>query len=69
VASILDLAVVALAVLVCTTLALLAWTLGVTIPAAVGRARQRVVLARLRLVTIERRLTTLADAWVHEGDE
>lgn len=53
---ILDLAVVALAVLVCGTLVLLAWTLGVTIPAALRRSRGDIVDARLRLVLTERRL-------------
>jgi hypothetical protein len=54
--AILDLAVVALALVVCGTLGLLAWTLGVTVPAAARRARDDVARARLRLADAERRL-------------
>ena len=58
-ASILDLAVVALAVMVCGTLGLLAWTLGVTIPRAARRARRDVTGARYRVTTAEGRLRRL----------
>jgi hypothetical protein len=54
--AILDLAVVALALVVCGTLCLLAWTLGVTVPAAARRAREDVGQARLWLAEAERRL-------------
>jgi hypothetical protein len=56
VGSILDLAVVAVAILVSITLGLLAWTLGVTTTRALKRARRDVLLARLQLATAERRL-------------
>lgn len=58
-ASVLDLAVVALAVMVCGTLGLLAWTLGVTIPRAARRARRDVTHARYRVAVAERRLRRL----------
>lgn len=58
---ILDLAVVALAVAVCGTLGLLAWTLGVTIPAALRRSRGDLVGARLRLAVAERRVRRAAE--------
>lgn len=58
-ASILDLAVVALAVMVCGTLGLLAWTLGVTIPRAARRARRDVTNARYRVAIAEGRLRRL----------
>ena len=54
--SILDLAVIAVAILVCTTLGLLAWTLGVSTTRALRRARRDLLLARLQLATAERRL-------------
>jgi hypothetical protein len=57
----LDLAVIALAGMVCVSLALLAWTLGVSIPLAVGRARIELVVARLTLARAERRLQSAAD--------
>jgi hypothetical protein len=53
---ILDLAVIAVAILVCTSLGLLAWTLGVSSTRALQRTRRDVLLARLRLSTAERRL-------------
>jgi hypothetical protein len=56
VGSILDLAVIAVAILLCTTLGLLAWTLGVSTTRALRRARRDLLLARLRLATAERRL-------------
>jgi hypothetical protein len=61
VASILDLAVVALAVMVCGTLALLAWTLGITVPIAARRARRNVADQRARLAVAERRLRRLTE--------
>lgn len=60
-ASILDLAVVALAVMVCGTLGLLAWTLGVTLPAAARRVRLQVMDARQRVAVAERRLRRLSE--------
>jgi hypothetical protein len=51
-----DLPVVALAVVVCGSLVLLAWTLGVTTPRAIERSRADVIVARLRLARAERRL-------------
>lgn len=60
-ASILDLAVVALAVMVCGTLGLLAWTLGVTVPSAARRARRDIASRRVRLVEAERRLRSLSE--------
>lgn len=60
-ASILDLAVVALAVMVCGTLGLLAWTLGVTVPSAARRARRDIASRRIRLMEAERRLRSLTE--------
>lgn len=54
--SILDLAVIAVAILVCTTLGLLAWTLGVSTTRALRRVRRDILLARLELAMAERRL-------------
>lgn len=59
-ASILDLAVIALAVMVCGTLWLLAWTVGITIPGALRRTRGDVLRARLATLGLERRIRTLA---------
>jgi hypothetical protein len=56
VGSILDLAVIAVAILVTITLGLLAWTLGVSTTRALRRARRDLLLARLELATAERRL-------------
>jgi hypothetical protein len=56
VASILDLAVIALAVMVCISMALLAWTLGVSVTAALRRLRRDVILVRLELAVAARRL-------------
>ena len=61
-ASILDLAVVALAVMVCGTLGLLAWTLGITIPGTARRARRDVLHARYRVAVAERRLRRLSES-------
>lgn len=60
-ASILDLAVVALAVMVCGTLGLLAWTLGITVPAAARRTRGTIANQRVRLMEAERRLRSLTE--------
>jgi hypothetical protein len=61
VASILDLAVLALAVMVCGTLGLLAWTLGIAVPTAARRARRDVADQRARLAVAERRLRRLTE--------
>lgn len=53
---ILDLAVIALSVIVCASLGLLAWTLGVTGVQAIREERARVQAARLRLASAERSL-------------
>ena len=60
-ASILDLAVVALAVMVCGTLGLLAWTLGISVPVAALRARRDIANQRARLAHAERRLRSLTE--------
>lgn len=52
----LDVAVVILAIGVAASLGLLAWTLGVSAVVAVRRERDRVVEARLRIASSERRL-------------
>jgi hypothetical protein len=62
VASILDLAVIALAMMVCGTLGLLAWTMGIALPKALHRARRDLLQARLAVVVTERRLRALAAA-------
>ena len=73
--SILDLAVIAVAVLVCISLVLLAWTLGVSITNAMRRGRASVIDTRLELATMERRLrqamraTAATDGRTDEGDE
>ena len=54
--SILDVAVIAVAILVSVTLGLLAWTLGVSTTRALRRARRDLLLARLQIATAERRL-------------
>ena len=54
--SILDLAVIAVAILVSITLGLLAWTLGVSATRALRRFRRDILLARLELAVAERRL-------------
>lgn len=65
-APILDLAVVVLAVMVCVSLGLLAWTLGVSITRVLHRIRENLVNTRLELTVAERRLRetarTLAEA-------
>jgi hypothetical protein len=66
----LDLAVVALAIMVSGSLALLAWTLGVGGVRAVRDTRRQVVRTRLELSRLERRLRTDAAApATNEGDE
>jgi hypothetical protein len=71
VGSILDLAVIAVAVLVCISLVLLAWTLGVSITNVMRRGRAAVIDARLEMATMERRLRNAirATARTDEGDE
>jgi hypothetical protein len=56
VASVFDLAVIAVAILVCISMALLAWTLGVTATVGLRRARRDVIGARLEISVAERRL-------------
>jgi hypothetical protein len=60
VASILDLAVVALAVMVCLSMILLAWTLGVSITGVLRRTRASLISARLDMAVAERRLRATA---------
>ena len=61
-APILDLAVVVLAVMVCVSLGLLAWTLGVSITRVLRRTRENLVTTRLDLTVAERRLRETAQA-------
>jgi len=56
VGSILDVAVIAVAILVSITLGLLAWTLGWSTTRALRRTRRDLLLARLAVATAERRL-------------
>jgi hypothetical protein len=58
---VLDLAVVALAVAVTVSLALLAWTLGVGAVAAARRATHRAAAARAGIAELEVRLHDAAD--------
>lgn len=75
--SILDLAVIAVAILVSITLGLLAWTLGVSTTRALRKVRRDLLLARLSVATAERRLrgapppaVELAqEATIYVGDE
>jgi hypothetical protein len=74
VGSFFDLAVVAVAALVCISLVLLAWTLGVSITNAMRRGRASIIDARLELAGMERRLraamkATAATDKADEGDE
>ena len=57
---ILDLAVVALALIVVTSLALLAWTLGVSAVRAAQNGRQQVIQLRGAVAEAEARLSTAA---------
>jgi hypothetical protein len=57
---VLDLAVVALSVVVCLSLALLAWTLGVSGVRTVRQERARVGALRSRLAALEREITRQA---------
>jgi hypothetical protein len=57
----LDVALLALAVIVCGSLLLLAWTLAITGPESVRRDRAKVAVARERLSLAERRMA-------HEGE-
>lgn len=66
----LDLAVVALAIMVSGSLALLAWTLGVGGVRAVRDARRQLIRTRLQLSRLERQLRTDGAAPAHdEGNE
>jgi hypothetical protein len=77
VGSILDVAVIAVAILVSVTLGLLAWTLGVSTTRALRRARRDLLLARLQMATAERRLRggpppaddVAREATLYAGDE
>ena len=61
-APILDLAVVVLAIMVCVSLGLLAWTLGVSITRVLRRTRENLVHTRLELTVAERKLREAAQA-------
>ena len=67
-APILDLAVVVLAVMVCVSLGLLAWTLGVSITRVLRRTRENLVNTRLELTVAERRLREAAKALAQARD-
>ena len=69
--SLFDLAVIAVAGLVCISMVLLAWTLGVSVTSAIRRTRADVIDARLGLVVAERKLRGAAQAMRRpdEGDE
>jgi biopolymer transport protein ExbB/TolQ len=62
VAPLLDLAVVVLAVMICVSLGLLAWTLGVSTTRVLRRTRENLVNARLELTVAERKLRDAARA-------
>jgi hypothetical protein len=63
-------AVVALTVMVCGSVALLAWTLGVSSSLAVRRRRADLLVARLHLARAERRLRgTMAAVRQRAGTE
>jgi hypothetical protein len=47
--------------MVCGTLGLLAWTLGITVPLAALRARRDIAGQRARLAHAERRLRSLTE--------
>jgi hypothetical protein len=47
--------------MVCTTLGLLAWTVGVTLPRALHRLRRDLIRARLQVTVAERRLRELTE--------
>jgi hypothetical protein len=66
-----DLAVIAVAVLVCISMVLLAWTLGVSVTSAIRRTRAEVIEARLGLAVTERKLRGAAKSMREpdEGDE
>jgi hypothetical protein len=67
VASILDLAVIALAVMVCISMALLAWTLGVTLTGVLRRTRRELIDARIEMAVLERRLRGASSASAEAG--
>lgn len=60
--ALLDFAVIALAVMVTGSLFMLAWTLGVSTPLTLQRARTDLVVARLTLARAERRLLSVVEA-------
>ncbi|HEX2767482.1 MAG TPA: hypothetical protein VHR55_12705 [Candidatus Limnocylindria bacterium] len=64
---ILDLAVTAIAAVVVGSLALLAWTLGVSSVRSVRRARRDVAMARATVGRAEARMTALARAARADG--
>ncbi len=64
---ILDLAVTAIAAVVVGSLALLAWTLGVSSVRSVRRARRDVAMARAAVGRAEARITALARAGRPDG--
>jgi hypothetical protein len=47
--------------MVCGTLGLLAWTLGIAVPLAALRARRDIANQRARLAHVERRLRSLTE--------
>jgi hypothetical protein len=69
VGSILDLAVVALAVMVCISMVLLAWTLGVGVTGVLRRTRASLINARLDMAVAERRLRSTARSVAEARDE
>jgi hypothetical protein len=68
VAPILDLAVVVFAIIVCVSLGLLAWTLGVSITRVLRRTRENLVNTRLELTVAERKLREAARALAEARD-
>jgi hypothetical protein len=68
VGSILDLTVVVLAVVVCVSLGLLAWTLGVSVTRVARSTRENLISARLELTLAERRLRDAARVLAEAGE-
>jgi hypothetical protein len=66
-----DIAVIAVAVLVCISVLALAWTLGVGVTSAVRRTRNSIIDARLSLAVAERKLRGAANDLRNpdQGDE
>jgi hypothetical protein len=71
--SIFDVAVIAMALMVCISMILLAWTLGVSITGVLRRTRASLISARLDMAVAERRLrstaSSVADARVESAVE